>query len=368
MPLNNTGAISLAGNTAGQSIALELGLSATGSISLNQADVRTLAGVPSGAIIMPTNFYGKSNEFTFTISTNQTDANLRTLAVSAGWNQSSAVRATVGSGVYISSTSTGTAGLTINGSWPGGVTLVNNGFIMGMGGTSGNTNGEDQTGNPAGAGGPAISLGVNVTIDNTNASAYIGGGGGSGGAGGWNNKFTSATFNQSGGGGAGGGGSGTVITNTGTVAAGRSGGGVGSAGTTGASNNFSGYASGGSGGRIFPGNTAAAVTGNTANRGIGGTGGQAGGGGGVGTSSDSGTSGSSGGGGGWGASGGTGVGGQNIPVTGATGGGGSAAGGTAAGNLGTTQVGAAGGKAVALNGFSVTWTSGNTTRVYGAVS
>jgi hypothetical protein len=61
MPLNTTGPISLAGATAGQSIAVELGLSATGTISLNQTNVRTLAGVASGAIIMPTNFYGKSN-------------------------------------------------------------------------------------------------------------------------------------------------------------------------------------------------------------------------------------------------------------------------------------------------------------------
>jgi hypothetical protein len=60
MPLNLSGPISLAGSTAGQSIAVELGLSASGNISLNQTDVRTLAGVPSGAITMPTNFYGKS--------------------------------------------------------------------------------------------------------------------------------------------------------------------------------------------------------------------------------------------------------------------------------------------------------------------
>jgi len=61
MPLNPSGAISLGGPTAGQSIAVELGLSPTASISLNQTDVRTLAQVPSGTIIMPTNFYGKSN-------------------------------------------------------------------------------------------------------------------------------------------------------------------------------------------------------------------------------------------------------------------------------------------------------------------
>ena len=61
MALNTTGAISLAGTTAGQSIALELGLGTTTQISLNDTAVRTLAGVASGAITMPTNFYGKSN-------------------------------------------------------------------------------------------------------------------------------------------------------------------------------------------------------------------------------------------------------------------------------------------------------------------
>jgi hypothetical protein len=61
MALNPSGAISLGGPTSGQSIAVELGLSPTASISLNQTDVRTLAGVPSGAIVMPTDFWGKSN-------------------------------------------------------------------------------------------------------------------------------------------------------------------------------------------------------------------------------------------------------------------------------------------------------------------
>jgi hypothetical protein len=61
MALNPSGAISLGGPVAGQSIALELGLSPTAVITLNDTAVRTLAGVPSGAIIMPTNFWGKSN-------------------------------------------------------------------------------------------------------------------------------------------------------------------------------------------------------------------------------------------------------------------------------------------------------------------
>jgi 6-phosphogluconolactonase (cycloisomerase 2 family) len=63
MTLNASGPISLAGTTAGQSIEVELGGTGTTTISLNDATVRTLAGVASGVITMPTNFWGKSNNF-----------------------------------------------------------------------------------------------------------------------------------------------------------------------------------------------------------------------------------------------------------------------------------------------------------------
>jgi hypothetical protein len=61
MPLNASGTISLAGTTTGQSIALELSRSATGTISLNDTDVRNLAGVgtPNTTISLST-FYGKA--------------------------------------------------------------------------------------------------------------------------------------------------------------------------------------------------------------------------------------------------------------------------------------------------------------------
>jgi hypothetical protein len=61
MALNSSGPISLGDATAGQSIALENGGSGTSTISLNDAAVRSLAGVASGAIAMPTDFWGKSN-------------------------------------------------------------------------------------------------------------------------------------------------------------------------------------------------------------------------------------------------------------------------------------------------------------------
>ena len=65
MTLNASGPISLGGSTSGQSINLELGKSATAQVSLNDSDVRSLAGVASGAIIVPTNFYGKSKSYSY---------------------------------------------------------------------------------------------------------------------------------------------------------------------------------------------------------------------------------------------------------------------------------------------------------------
>lgn len=69
MALNSSGPISLAGTAAGQSIQVELGGNGTTQISLNCTNVRTLAGVPTGAIVMPTNFWGKSNSIPFGCAT-----------------------------------------------------------------------------------------------------------------------------------------------------------------------------------------------------------------------------------------------------------------------------------------------------------
>lgn len=68
MTLNSSGPISLGGSTTGQSINLELGQSATAQVSLNDANVRSLAGVPSGVIVMPVDFWGKSSAVYFAAS------------------------------------------------------------------------------------------------------------------------------------------------------------------------------------------------------------------------------------------------------------------------------------------------------------
>jgi len=176
MAMNSSGPISLAGTTAGVSIEIENGGNGTTQISLNDAAVRSLAGVPSGTITMPTNFYGKSNLFSFAIASNTTNVNLRSAAITAGWNQSSALQATINSSIVVYSTSTGSYAMTVNGAFPGGVTLVNNGTILGAGGAGGNGGG-----NPGNAAGPALLVSSAVTINN--ASGRIAGGGGGGGGG-----------------------------------------------------------------------------------------------------------------------------------------------------------------------------------------
>jgi len=336
MALNTSGPISIAGTTVGQSIQIELNGNGTTQMSLNDAAVRTLAEVPSGQIAMPTNFYGKANTFLFNISSDQQQANLATLALAAGWNGTAPVIVTITAGVYVSSNSTSTPALTVDGSWPGGVTIVNNGFIIGKGGAGGAVSVAGGNGN---AGGTALSILTPVTITN---NSYIAGGGG-GGAG------TANVSQAAGGGGAG----------------------------SGAGGQGTGGAAGGSGGNILPGTGGAAITNGNGSGAYSGNSGGSGGSGSLGFAVIfqppvpygllRGTAG--GGGGGWGASGGlaqskT----SDAAYTMTSGAGGSAGniGGNASGGTNFGAVPGTGGKAVALNGYSVTWSVLGT--IYGAVS
>jgi len=348
MTLASSGTMSIGGSTATRSINLELGLSATANSSIGQSNFRTLAGVSSGAISL-SNFYGKSNRvaLSYTFSANTQNASLNVTSISGYIAGKSDITVTVNSGIYLWSSSTGTPGFTLSGGSSGDtVTLVNNGYIMGQGG-----NGGGGAGGAGSSGGTALSIGFATTINNTNASAYIGGGGGGGASG----SFGSNPAYGGGGGGAGGGSGGSGSGNS-YSGSGGGGGSIGSSGGSGGSNssNYGGGggggaggggggansggsskapqyfgAGGGGGGRIFPG------SGGAGGSGIGGAG--AGG-----SSNNAGSAGTNAGsgGGGWGASG---------------------------ANSNRAR-GGSGGRAVLLNGNSVTWVSGNTTRVYGSVS
>lgn len=280
---------------------------------------------------------------TVTLAANTTNYTLGVAQIPGYIAGATDVTLVVNNGVYVYSTNTANAGLIVSALAAGDtVSIINNGFIIGMGGA-----GTKSTG---GAGGPAMSLGFNITLTN---NSYIAGGGGGGGSGG--------AFGASGGGGAGGGAG--INANANTPIAGGAPGSVGNQGdlvsnVIGGPNpggNFGG--SGASGGRILPGTSGAGGPGGFGGspNNLGRTGGAGGGGGGFlvygflgeGTgnggaggaanaagSNASGTAGAGGGGGGWGAAGGT--------------------------------SGGAGGRAIALNGFTVTYITIGT--LYGAVS
>jgi hypothetical protein len=240
MALTGSGQISL-GDIAG-----EFGGSAPHALS----EYHDTGNAPaSGEIQLAADFYGTSNLFSYTISSNASQVNLRSNAIAAGWNGSSALAVTINSGVTIYSGSTGSYAMVIDGSYAGGVTLTNNGTILGKGGdgaqgaASGNTGcygfASFSTGT-AGAGGPALQISSAVTIVNGSGRISGGGGGGGGGAG-----YSASSSNCSYGFGAQGGGGGGGIGNGAAGAAGSS---VASAGSAGS---LTGAGSGGSGG-IWP--------------------------------------------------------------------------------------------------------------------
>ena len=318
---------------------------------------------PSGSIDFDI-FRGKrltAPLFSATINSNQQELNLRVWALNNGWNGSTPAVITVGSGVYIWSDNTGAAAMSIDGSWPGGVTLINNGFIIGRGGNGGSfSSGTDPSPQNGASGGTALLLGVNVTITN---NSYIAGGGG-GGAG---RRANGPGGGQpaSGGGGAGGGNGGFVTASPyscrGTQGGnGGAGGAPGAAGGAGSTFGSGSGGAGGGGGRLLPG---AGGSGGIVQQG--GAGGGAGGQGGNGIVAQSNCTPISyvagGGGGGWGASGGTA---GTVDPSGASGGSANNPGTNASGTV--FGVGGTGGNAVTLNGFSVTWNAFGTR--YGAVA
>lgn len=261
MALPSSGPIRL-----GADVNVELGLSAAAQISLGSAGVRGLYGVSSGAIRLAADGYGKSSTFFATIATNQTNLNLRDWAIANGWNGTSSIVITIAGGVNILSNNTGIVALTINGSWPNGVTLINNGNIVGRGGNGGiGGRAPAERGGNGTAGGTALSVLVSASINNI--SNIAGGGGGGGGGGG---RFSEGWYGGGGGGGAafgtgasayGGAGNGTLTTggarglSSSPLDYGGNGGGWGATGNSGSAS-FSGFqGSGGSAGAAVTGSS-----------------------------------------------------------------------------------------------------------------
>jgi hypothetical protein len=314
---------------------------------------------------------GGRPQVAYVIASNAQEAVLNVSTFPAYIPGFSDIKITINTGIYVWSDNVANPALTINGATSGDkITLVNRGFVMGKGGGYGVSG--------VYSGGPAISTTFPITIDNTYASAYIGGGGGAsdvivggGGGAGGGAGFPAGWYQATGFGvtlnqtapSAAGGAIGSVGANGGDCYNSVSGTGYGAAGGT-AGGGGGGQASitylnaksstqwqlsiggGGGGGRVFPGTGGAG--GSYLLNGSGATPeGHTGGAGGSANNTGSAASGGGvitgiGGGGGWGAYG------YNMSSPG--------------------NVAYKGGNAVVLNGNSVVWVSGDTTRVYGVVA
>jgi hypothetical protein len=249
----------------------ELGFSPTALITMNDAAVRNLAGVPTGAISMA-NLQGKSGRtvvsLTIAANVNNYDVYANRGPTYVAGNTDLTV--TINPGVRVSGFSTGSYALLVPASFNPGdtVTIVNNGTIQGAGGNGGGRN----LGNPAIApglpGGNAVYVNRPTVITN-NGNMWAGGGGG--GAGGTGNLMGRLPTSTSAGGG--GGGQGSLGGNGGVPGPGANVGGAGS--PTGAGAGASTPVNAGLAG---PGGGAGAngVAGNPGPRGAGGTGGSAG--------------------------------------------------------------------------------------------
>jgi len=207
MALPASGAISLS------AVNTELGLSSTATISLNDAAVRTLFGVASGAIDMDDG-YGKSNRVAIavTYSTN-TEAPTVTINSLSGYvSGKSDITITVNSGVVLYGNATSyLPALKITGTAAAGdtITLINNGRIVGYGGDGalGGQVGPSGSISPGpngpyqgSAGGNALQIvktNISPTIQITNNGTMAGGGGGGGG------QYSPPTYGHGGGGGGG---------------------------------------------------------------------------------------------------------------------------------------------------------------------
>jgi hypothetical protein len=67
MPLEPSGFIAIGGTATNRSINLELGRAQNATSSLGESALRTLAGVPSGPVVLPVDFWGKSSR-TFSLA------------------------------------------------------------------------------------------------------------------------------------------------------------------------------------------------------------------------------------------------------------------------------------------------------------
>ena len=157
----------LTGELSLDDVNVELGITSGTTIRMGSSAVRGLFERSSGSVGMQ-HGRGKANSIDITVSSNTVNLNLFTFATANGWDGETGVNLIVAAGVWLYSNNNSTGGLIIPSTMTG-VSIVNNGNIIGMGG-HGN----------GGSGGDAIQNSfVGTTITN-NSGAFIAGGGGGG--------------------------------------------------------------------------------------------------------------------------------------------------------------------------------------------
>lgn len=169
---------------------VELTRPATQIIELNDAEVRTVAGVGgSGTVISMNDLRGKSFKLFLTISSSTSNYNLYNAAVAAGWSGNQGLEVTIDSGVVVSGSSPTVYAFSVpTGLAPASsITIINNGTIAGKGGNGGDggyisPDPNIHNGKPGTGGGDALYVARPVVMINNGAIRGGGGGGGGGGS------------------------------------------------------------------------------------------------------------------------------------------------------------------------------------------
>jgi len=188
------------------------------------AHVNTV-GIPASGAISIGDFYGKAKRVVIALTISADTANYDLYAnrganYAAGYTD---ITLTINSGVTVSSASTASYALSVNGFTSGDtVSIINNGTVVGAGGAGGR--GANSSSAPANAvagsaAGPALYLNYASSITN-NGTIAAGGGGGGGGSG---RSYASGKTTLYQGGGGGGGGAGVAISAAGAGGTGSSG-------------------------------------------------------------------------------------------------------------------------------------------------